>query len=356
VRATVDHPTVDRPPPAAAAVDLARLARFGFLTLPNYSMIALVNALEACRMANYIAGRDDYSWRVVTLDGQPAPASNGMTLTPTAALGDGSADDIVFVCGGVSVRQAVDRRVIDALRRLARRRMPLGALCTGTFALAEAGLLVGYRAAIHWENLGSIREEFSDVALSPDLFAIDRDRLTCTGGTAPLDLMLTLIAARHGAAAATRVADQFMVERARRAGDRQPLSQASRLAHPALARAAAAMEGAIERPLPIAAVARTAGLSERQLERLFRRHLGISPAGHYLALRLARARELLLQTAMPVTDVGLACGFQTAAHFSTAYRRHAGRSPRAERIGAGSGGRASPPSPLPDALATGHRP
>ena len=318
---------------ARAPVDLARLSRFGFLTLPNYTMIALVNALEACRMANYVARADSYSWAIVTLDGAPATASNGMTLAPTVKLGEPADFDIVFVCGGIAVRNAVDRRLGDGLRRFARRGVALGALCTGTFALAEAGLLDGYRCAIHWENLAAIREEFAEIDFTEDLFVVDRDRLTASGGIAPLEMMLTLIEARHGRTVAGKVSGQFMLEHPRHAGDRQPVAHADRagLKHPALARAARLMEQAIERPLAVAALAEAVGLSERQLERLFQRHLGLSPGGYYLGLRLARARDLLLQTGMPVTDVGIACGFQTASHFSSAYRRHFGRAPRAER-------------------------
>jgi transcriptional regulator GlxA family with amidase domain len=319
--------------PATAPPALARLARIGFLTLPNYSAIALVNALEACRMANYVTLAEDYRFAVVTLDGAPAEASNGLSLTPTVRLAEAGPFDLVFVCGGVSVRHAVDRPLADALRRLARRGVALGGLCTGTFALAEAGLLDGYRAAIHWENLTAIREEFAGVTFTEDLFVVDRDRLTCTGGVAPLDLMLTLIEARHGKGVAAKVSDQFMVERPRAGGDRQPLPLPARVEqqHPTLARAARLMDAAIERPLPVADVAAAVGVSPRQLERLFQRHLATSPAEFALSRRLVHARELLRQTPMSVTAVGLACGFQTAAHFSTAYRRRFGRSPRQER-------------------------
>ncbi len=318
------------PPPPPL---LARLSRIGFLTLPNYSAIALVNALEACRMANYVSLADDYRWSVVTLDGAPVTASNGLSLSPTLRLADAAPFDVLFVCGGVQVRNAVDKPLSDALRRLARRGVVLGGLCTGTFALAEAGLLDGYRAAIHWENLTAIREEFAGVTFTEDLFVADRERLTCTGGIAPLELMLTLIEARHGKPVAAKVSDQFMVERPRAGGDRQPLPLPSRIEHlhPALARAARMMDAAIERPLTVAEVAAGVGMSPRQLERLFRRHLGTSPAEFALGRRLVHARELLRQTPMSVTDVGLACGFQSAAHFSTAYRRHFGRSPREER-------------------------
>jgi transcriptional regulator GlxA family with amidase domain len=211
--------------------------------------------------------------------------------------------------------------------------MALGALCTGSFILAEAGLLSGYRCAIHWENLPAIREEFPEIHFAEDLFSIDRDRFTCTGGVAPLDMMLTLIDARLGPERAGRVSDQFVVERVREGSDRQRAPLASRIAAagPALARAAAMMADSIAVPLPLTEIARAAGISPRQLERLFKTHLGREPSTYYLSLRLDRARELLRQSSLSVTEIGVACGFQSMSHFSASYSRRFGHSPRGER-------------------------
>ena len=312
------------------------LLRFGFLTLPNYSMIACANAIEPLRMANRLSGRGEYDWTILTLDGKPAAASNGLALGPTQALEAHGPLDVLFVCGGVDVRHSVGRPLKGALRRLAREGMALGALCTGTFALAEAGLLKGYRCAIHWENLSSIREEFSDVEFVQDLYAIDRDRLTCTGGIAPLDMMLHLIAGRLGRELADQVSMQFILDRSRAGEERQPsLAQSHAVAgHRALERAVRLMEERIEAPPTALELAAHAGVSPRQMERLFKQRLGQSPSAFGLTLRLERARALLRQTAMPVTEIALATGFGSATHFSTAYRRRYERSPRAERGGA----------------------
>jgi transcriptional regulator GlxA family with amidase domain len=314
-------------------IDLTTVSRFGFLTLPNYSMIALTNALEACRMANYTGGRAIYNWQVVTLDGAAVPASNGLSLNPTVSLDQAPGIEVLFLCGGIDVRHATDRRLSTALRRLARAGVPLGALCTGSFALAEAGLLDGYRCAIHWENLSAIREEFAAVSFVDDLFVIDRDRITCTGGVAPLDMMLALIEARLGRGLAAKVTDQFIFERARRGTDRQVSRVlASRgVKQPVLEKVARLMGDNVETPLAIDAVAEMIGVSRRQLERLFKTHLGLTPAWYYVQLRLERARELLRFTNMSVTEVAVACGFQSLSHFSTVYRRQFGRSPRAEQ-------------------------
>jgi len=319
-------------------IQLETLSRFGFLTLPSYSMIAAANAIEALRMANRVAGSAAYSWQIVTLDGHAAAASNGLMLTPCAMLSAADRFDIVFVVGGVDVRNAVDRNVATALRKLAREGVALGALCTGAFALAEARLLHGYRCAIHWENLSAIREEFPDIDFVEDFYSIDRDRITCTGGIAPLDMMLSIIQARLGRRVAAQIAAQFLIERGRAADERQPKqgSAANQTTPRRLADAVRLIEESVEAPLSTEDVARTVKISTRQLERLFRKHLGISPAAFASATRLDRARALLRQTAMPVTDVGLACGFTSASHFSTAYRSRFGHAPRSERL-AGQG-------------------
>lgn len=323
-------------------LDPATLARIGFLTLPNHSMIACANALEALRMANYVAEAELYSWRILTLDGSPALASNGLTLSPTVALGEAGPLDLLLVCGGIDIRHAAPPHLADALRRLARRGTALGALCTGSFVLAEAGLLDFHRCAVHWENLSSIREEFPRVDFVEDAFVIDRDRLTCTGGIAPLEMMLVLIAAKGGQALADKVSEQFIVDTAaRRPREKTAARPRPVLPDPTLARAVRMMEAAIERPPGIASLARRLDVSPRHLERLFRRHLGVTPAAYHLSLRLERARELLRLSPLPVTDVGLACGFQSAAHFSTAYARRFGRPPSRERRGAA----ASSPAP-----------
>ncbi|MBB2196294.1 GlxA family transcriptional regulator [Gluconacetobacter sp. 1c LMG 22058] len=315
---------------ASRASDLASLRRFGFLTLKTYSMIAVSNAIEALRMANRVTGRDDYAWQVLSLDGAPVEASNGLALHPTGALGDGADLDVLFVCGGIDVRAATSEALRVALRRVARQRIVIGALCTGTFALAEAGLLRGYRCAIHWENLGAIREEFPEIDIVDELFVIDRDRMTCTGGAVPLDMMLRIVAAHVGPARAREIAMQFLLARDRTGSEAQPVIALDPLP-PSLGRAVQLMESRIDQKLSVGEIASAAGLSERQLERLFRAHTGATPAAYLAAARLERARRLLRQTSMSVTDVGVACGFMSLTHFSTAFRNRFGYAPRQER-------------------------
>jgi transcriptional regulator GlxA family with amidase domain len=310
-----------------------RKCKYAFLTLPNYSLIAVANALEPLRMANRLVGKEVYEWSVISMDGQAIDASSGLRLTPTDALDKLGPVDILFVCGGINIREAVSPALVSALKRLAERRVPLGALCTGGYALARAGLLDNFRATIHWENLSALREEFPRVRIADQLFTIDRNRFTCSGGTAPLDLMLNLIEAKLGSRISQRVSEQFIVDRVRKDNDRQyiPLRARIGISHRGLIRVAQLMEQHIEKPLSLEQIARSTGLSRRQIERLFKRDLNCVPKRYYLEMRLRHARELLLQTAMPIMDITAACGFQSPPHFSKCYRAQFGHPPSAER-------------------------
>jgi transcriptional regulator GlxA family with amidase domain len=310
-----------------------RKSRFAFLTLPQYSAIALTNAVEPLRMANTLSGQAAYEWVIASLDGQAVPASNGLALAPTVALDQIGRVDVVFVCGGVNVREAVSPGLLAALRRLSEQRIGLGGLCTGGYALARAGLLDRCRATIHWENVSALREEFPRVIISDQVFTIDRNRFTASGGVAPLDLMLNLIEEKLGSRVAQRVSEQFIVDRIRSDKDRQyvPLRAQVGVSHQSLIKVAELMEANVERPMSLERIAQETGLSRRQIERLFKRHLNCVPKRYYLELRLKRARELLLQTAMPIMDITTACGFQSPPHFSKCYRKQFGYPPSVER-------------------------
>ncbi len=312
---------------------LLRKCKYAFLTLPNYSLIAVANAIEPLRMANRLIGRDVYEWSLISLDGRTEEASSGLSLAPTVGLDKLGQVDILFVCGGVQVHEAVSPALLTALRRIADRKVALGGLCTGGYALAKAGLLDNFRATIHWENLSALREQFPRVHISDQLFTIDRDRFTCSGGTAPLDLMLHLIKLRLGPRISQLVSEQFVLDRVRKDTDRQyiPLRAQLGLSHRGLIRVAQLMEENIERPLSLESIAKLSGLSRRQIERLFKRELNCVPKRYYLEMRLRRGRELLLQTAMSITEITAACGFQSPPHFSKCYRSEFGYPPSAER-------------------------
>ncbi len=318
---TTDHARTDVPEPV------------GFLLVPKFSLMAFTSALEPLRSANRMSGRNLYSWRVYSHDGGPVAASSGISMMPDAAISHLAHCPVMIVCAGLDVHLYREKEVFSWLRRLARQGARIGAICTGTYLLARAGLLDGYRCTLHWENVPGFVEEFPDIEVSTELFEIDRSRFTCSGGIAPLDMMLHLIALRHGHELAAAVSDQFIHDRIRAPSDDQRMTLQTRLGvrDAKLIRVISQMEANIEEPLSRVDLAASVGLSTRQLERLFHAHLGTTPKRHYLEIRLRRARQLLFHSGLSMLDVALACGFVSGSHFAKCYREHFGATPRQER-------------------------
>ncbi len=317
--------------------------RFAFVLIPNFSLIAFAAAIEPLRLVNRQTGRELYSWQIVSKDGLDVRASNGVQVAVDQGLSDirlspGGTNPTIILCTGAGVEQYEDKELFGWLRRADRSGAAIGALCTGAHILARIGLLDDHKCTIHWENLPGFVEDFPEIEVTADLFEVDQKRLTCSGGTAALDLMLHLIAEKHGNEVATKVSEQCLQDRIRQSHDHQRMPYRVRLGvhNPKLINAIEMMESNIEEPLNQEMLARYIGLSRRQLERLFRKHLGRTPAQYYLELRLERARHLLYQTSMPIMNVAFACGFVSASHFSTCYRQKYGRTPRAERIALGA--------------------
>ena len=306
---------------------------FVFVLLENFTLLCLSSALDALRLANRMSGRTLYDWTIRTENGGPQRCSCGTQFVPDGALEEISRDDTVLVVGGLDVSRATTRGIVSWLRRESRKGGVTGGLCTASWTLAQAGLLDGRRATIHWENHDGFAEEFPEIELTQAIFTIDGKRITTAGGTASIDLMLHLIAADHGEDLASLVADQMIYSSIRTDRDQQRLSIPTRIGvrHPRLGQVIRAMEQNIEEPVSPALLAQDVGMSTRQLERLFRRYLSRSPKRYYMELRLERARNLLMQTEMSIINVALACGFTSPSHFSKCYRAHYGTTPYRER-------------------------
>ena len=295
-------------------------------------MMAFTAAIDQMRMANRLSGKTLYEWIILSETEEPVHASNGLSVSSVAMKKSGTLDG-VFVCGGVNIESKSNKAITTWLREQNSKRVPVGAMCTGTFLLAEAGLLKDYRCTIHWENMIGLRERFPELVISPDLFEIDRDRYTCAGGSAAMDMMVYLIAQKHGWDLATEIAEEFLVERIRGRNDRQrlPLRLQLGASQPKLAEAVAFMEANIEELISLDEIASHVGLSRRQLERLFQKYLHCVPTRYYMRLRLMHARQLLLQTSMPIVEIAFASGFVSTPHFSKCYREFFGIPPRDER-------------------------
>ena len=313
--------------------DMPRLSasptRVGFLLIENFALMSYASIIEPFRAANLLSGRQLYEWRHYSIDGRSVHPSTGVMMQVDGAI-DGDLDiDMIFVVAGGNPAVFAHRGTFAALRRLAVHGVVLGGVSGGAFVLARSGVLKGHRCTIHWEHEPAFVETFPDLAFERCLFVIDRKRITCAGGPEGLDLVAELIAVAHGPDLAQRVGE-WHIRTQKRSGDsaqRASISQRYRVSHPGLVHALEAMEANKEEPLERSALASIAGLSVRQLERLFEVQMRTTIREHYLRIRLDEAMRLLRETDMSRTMVAVACGFASTSHFSRSFRRRFAMSP-----------------------------
>jgi transcriptional regulator GlxA family with amidase domain len=290
-------------------------------------------AVEPLRAANQLSGEPLYRWWHAAPGKGPVAASNGVAVIPDFTPKDAAYADLVFVCAGGNPATFDDPATIGWLRRLARQGVTIGGISGGPYVLARAGLLDGRRATLHWEHAAAFHEAFPDVDVVPSLFVIDGDRVTCSGGVSALDMMVALIGRDHGHDLAAAVGEWFLLTHIREGMGPQRMELRHRLgvSDEGLLAVLRAMEGHLEQPKRREELARLAGISLRQLERLFRTRLGRSIHAHYLSLRLTRARQLLRETSMPILDVAISTGFGSASQFARAFARAYGEPPSRHR-------------------------
>ena len=308
----------------------------GFLLVPGFALMSYAAAVEPLRAANLLSGKELYRWWHAAPGGKPVMASNGVAIIPDCGTSTERDADMVFVCAGGNPATFADKCTFAWLRRLARKGVAIGGISGGPYVLAKAGLLDQRRATLHWEHLPGFREAFPDVVVVPSLFEIDGNRITCSGGISALDMIVALIERDHGRQLAASVGDWFLHTHIREGFGPQRMDLRYRLgvADEKLLSVLRVMERKLEAPQSRAALAHQAGISLRQLERLFHRHIGHGIHKHYRWLRLERARQLLRETTLPVLDVALATGFASASQFARAYGRAFGEPPSRTRLSA----------------------
>jgi transcriptional regulator GlxA family with amidase domain len=309
---------------SAVSADPPRPIRLAYLLIDGFALMSYAPAIEPFRAANRLSERALYEWHHYSVTGAPAQASNGLSIGVDGTIGAMQPADMLFVCAGGNPALFKDARTFDSLRRAARFGTVIGGVSGGPFILARAGLLDGFRCTVHWEYEQAFEESFTAPILERGLFVIDRNRVTCAGGLAGLDLAAALIAADHGHNLASKVRDWYIQTEPRQASRPQRQSHALRyrLSHKGLITVLSAMEEALAEPLPREELARLAAVSVRQLERLFKDQIGTTVGAHYLTLRLDKAQRLLAETAGSVMEIGVACGFASTSHFSRTFRRH----------------------------------
>jgi transcriptional regulator GlxA family with amidase domain len=307
----------------------ARPTRVAFLLVEDFALMSYASVIEPFRAANRLSGRALYEWQHVSVDGQPVRPSTGVTMHVDGAINGSLEIDMILVCAGANPAVFDHRPTFAALRKLSARGITIGGVSGGAFLLARAGLLDGYRCTIHWEHEPAFLETFPKINFVRGLFVIDRRRITCAGGTAGLDLIVQLIAEAHGLDLAQLVSDWYIRTQKRPAegAQRAAISQRYRVSHPGLVAALKAMEANKEEPLERDALAAAAGISLRQLERLFKTQMHTTIREQYLNIRLDEALRLLRETDLARATVAVACGFTSTSHFSRSFRQRFGNSP-----------------------------
>lgn len=310
-----------------------RTLRIGFLLLENFSLIALGTAVDPLRIANMLVERTVYDYALIGTNGDAVRSSDGIQVIPNTSMSSTAKFDAVFVVGPNPIPRKGIGAIMDWLRLQARHGVALGGLDTGSYFLARAGLLNGYRCTIHWEDQDVLLEQFPKLTVSNRLYEVDRDRFTCSGGVAPLDLMVHLLGRPPGSPTlAARVLELLVAER-RRGEERQVTSLRQYIGeeHTKLDEALQVMESNVEETLSVAEIAAFIKVSQRQLERWFRERLDKTPAQAYLEIRLLRARQILYRTARPLEEVCARTGFTSLTHFSARYKAQFNISPIADR-------------------------
>ena len=305
----------------------------GFLLIDGFALMSYAAAVEPLRAANLLSGHAHYTFINLAVAGDAAVSSSGAAVTATSLPHAPETLDMIFVVAGGNPFAFRGQETLQWLRRQSRRGAILGGISGGPVILAMADALTGYRVSIHWEHLDAMAEHYPALALERAIYAIDRDRMTCAGGTAPIDMMHALIVARHGPGLARAVSDWFIHTDVRPSGGAQRAGYTERYQtnNATVISAIEMIATHISGTLSLDQLAALSGVGARQLNRLFQQHLGISTMAFYRKFRLEKARDLLAQTTMPVTEVALATGFGNPAHFATAFRAQFGQPPKTWR-------------------------
>ena len=289
--------------------------------------------VEPLRAANLISRKAYYDIKYIPVNGSWAHSSSGASVKATGRIGQEGDFDLVLIVAGGHPASFKDTKLFQWLRTLSRRGIKLGGVSGGPVILASAGVMEGRRMTVHWEHAAALAESRTGLMIERSLYVIDRDRFTCAGGIAPLDMMHALLTEHHGPAFARQVSDWFMHTDVRSASgpQRSGLVERYGTTNPPIILAIEAMENHIADPLELTQLARLSEISPRQLNRLFRSKMGQSTMNFYCKLRLEKAYKLLKQSTLPITEIALANGFSSSAHFAHSFRRTFGSTPSSLR-------------------------
>jgi transcriptional regulator GlxA family with amidase domain len=307
--------------------------KVGFILARQFTLSAFANFADILRLAADERDRSRpirCSWRVVSATMNPVVSSCGIPVQPDERLGDPQKFDYVVVVGGlIPAIEELNPDYIAYLQRAAEANVPVVGVCTGAFILHKAGLMEGYRCCVSWFHHNDFLEQFEGlIPVSDQIFVVDRDRLTCSGGASSAHLAAYLVDRHIGQAAARKSLNIMIIDEAQTPENPQPglpleFTTSDKLVRKALH----LIRQNVATPLTVDQLSKRLKVSRRRLERHFSEALKLSPAEAGISVRLNVARRLLSETDRSVTDIAAATGFCDSSHFGKVFRRREGAPP-----------------------------
>jgi transcriptional regulator GlxA family with amidase domain len=312
--------------------------RVAFTLLPRFTLTAFAGFVDALRLAGDVGDRSQprrVAWKLVGHDTHPVASSCGAAIAHSATFADPAEIDCLVVVGGtLGPDLRYEHDLLRYIRRVAERDVLLVGLCTGVFALAEAGVMEGHRTCVHGYHIRDFQIRFPHLATSmKQIYVEDGRRLTCAGGVAAIDAAGRVIERHFGAARARKLLPHMLVDELRQPAHAQLsfVENFFEVQDERVRMAVFLMQQNLSEPSPIAQIARAVGVPLRQLERGFRKELGVAPRHFYRNMRLERARWLLQHSPLTITQIAFACGFADASHLTRSFKQHFGELPSAYR-------------------------
>lgn len=308
--------------------------RFGFLLIPQFTLTSFAAAVDCLRAANRVAEQQVCSWQILSEDAAPVSSSSGIEVAVDQAISNEDKWDVLVVCAGFEPEAAETKKILNYVRRLSRFGAVVGGIETGAHVLASADVLKDQECTVHWELFDGFVQRFPDAKAVTRLFVINKMNFTCGGHLAVVDLMIALLSRWLNDSELSRLSSLFMHDIRRSTAEEFSKIQSRELStvHSGkVLKAIEIMRENIETVVDRREIATYVGVSLRQLERLFNRHLGLSPASYYKRLRLNKAKQLLHYSSLSITEIAIICGFTSMSHFSKSYREFFGISPKFSR-------------------------
>jgi transcriptional regulator GlxA family with amidase domain len=309
------------------------LKRFGFLLLDEFTLLPFSGMVDVLRDANYVVDENYYDWCTISIEADVVQAMNHIRVEVDSKIGETPPLDTLVVCTALNGHLLDDSRITTWLRSQYLSGVRIGSIATGTWQLAKAGLLSKKRCTIHWEDHRAFKETYPELQITNDIYEIDGQIFSCSGGTGAIDLFLHFVEQDIGRETASLVAQQIVHNLIRQGFELQPQDSSlySAIGNRSIKKVLTLMQSYMDTPLSISELPIKCGISQKHMERLFVSHFNQTPQIYYRNIRLQHARTLLKLTTISISEVALSCGFSSSSYLAKCYRNEFNRTPSEER-------------------------